>query len=418
MASSLRIIVTGLIAQHPLLGGVAWDYLNIVLGIRRLGHDVYYLEDSGEWPYNLDGGPSGNDWVTHDPSPNVAYLARVMTEFGLSANWAYRFPISSEWFGLSEAKRKELIRSADILVNVSGSLEKPEHYREVPKLIYIDTDPVFTQIEIADRGSALRDRVNVHDVLFTVGECIGRDLPDTGHRWHRTKHPILLDEWRSRIPHRNVFTTVMNWTSYKPINYRGQTYGQKDVEFMKFMSLPESVFPTMIEVALPKLHHTRWQSRYDELPAPVRAFVGTDTTWTPHEMLARFGWRVVDATATCRDFADYRRYIQSSKGEWSIAKNGYVSGKSGWFSGRSACYLAAGRPVIVQDTGFDQMLPVGEGILSFKSLDEAAVAIREVEANYPRHAKAAYEIAEDCFSSDKVLSRLLGIAMNSDATIS
>jgi hypothetical protein len=336
-----------------------------------------------------------------------------MAEFGLSTKWAYYFPPKSEWFGISEEKRKELIQSADVLINVSGTLEKPESYRRVRRLVYIDTDPVFTQINIADGNSELRDRVNGHDVHFTVGECLGKDLPDTGHRWHPIKHPIVLSEWLSSIPHRNAFTTVMNWTSYKAITYCGRTYGQKDVEFLKFMSLPHRVLPTTLEVALHR-PHIRRPSNYENTPARVRTLNQNDTTWTPYEVLTQLEWRVVDATEVCPDSRSYRRYIQTSKGEWSVAKNAYVDGKSGWFSGRSACYLAAGRPVIVQDTGFSRVLPVGEGILCFNTLDEAEAGIREVEANYSRHAKAAQNIAEAYFDSDKVLNRLLNVALNTD----
>ena len=398
--SSLRIIVTGLIAQHRLLGGVTWDYLNVVLGIKQLGHDVYYIEDSGEWPYTFDGEPARNNWVSHDPKPTVEHLASVMDEFGLPANWAYRFPPEPEWFGLSEQKRTELIRSADLLINVSNTLEKPENYRQVRTLAYVDTDPVFTQIDVADCNSGRRDLVNAHDVLFTLGECLGKDLPDTGHRWHPTKHPIVIGEWLSSVPHQNKFTTVMNWTSYDSITYRGRTYGQKDIEFVKFMSLPQR-FPALLEVALHK-PHVRWPSNTDQNPTPL-------------EVLNNLGWRIVDSTEVCPDFSSYRQYIQRSKGEWSVAKNGYVDGKSGAFSTRSGCYLAAGRPVILQDTGFSEVLPVGEGILAFKTLEEAEAGIREVEGNYSRHAKAARDLADAYFDSDKVLNRLLAIAMNTKA---
>jgi hypothetical protein len=406
--------VTGLIAQHRLLGGVTWDYLNVVLGMKRLGHDVYYIEDSGGWPYTFDAGPSGNYRVAHDPKPTVEYLASVMAEFGLSTKWAYYFPPKSEWFGISQEKRKELIRSADLLINVSGTLEKPENYRRVRRLVYIDTDPGFTQINVAGGNSELRERANAHDVHFSFGECLGKDLPDTGHRWQPTRQPIVLSEWRSSVPYQNTFTTVMNWTSYKVITYCGRTYGQKDIEFLKFMSLPQKVLPTTLEVALHR-PDIRRSSNYENTPERVRALNENDTTWTPYEVLTQFGWRVVDATEVCPDLRSYRRYIQTSKGEWSVAKNAYVDGKSGWFSGRSACYLAAGRPVIVQDTGFSRLLPVGEGILCFNTLDEAEVGIREVEANYSRHAKAAQDIAEAYFDSDKVLNRLLNIAMNTEA---
>ena len=411
MDSSLRIIVTGLIAQHRLLGGVTWDYLQVVLGIKRLGHDVYYIEGSGEWPYSFDG-PAGGDGVANDPRPTVEHLASVMARFGLSTKWAYQFPPTSEWFGLSDEKRTDLIRSADLLINVSGTLERPEDYRGVRRLVYIDTDPVFTQIDIAGDNSGRRHQVDAHDVHFTFGECLGKHLPDTGHRWHPTRQPIVLSEWVSSVPHHDVFTTVMNWTSYKVVMYCGRTYGQKDVEFLKFMGLPQKVLPTTLEVALHK-PHIRWPSNYENTPACIRSLDRDNATWTPHEVLTQLGWRVVDATEVCSDSDSYRRYIQQSKGEWSVAKNGYVEGKAGWFSCRSACYLAAGRPVIVQDTGFSKVLPVGEGLLAFGTLDEAEAGIREVEGNYRRHAKAARSIAEAYFDSDKVLNRLLEVAMDS-----
>jgi len=378
------------------LGGVAWDYLNFVLGLKRLGHDVFYIEDSGAWPYTCNDATS-KDPAAYDPRQTVEYLQMIMTEFGLSNKWAYRFPIKSEWFGLSEWNRTELLRSADLLINVSGTLERPERYRSVRRLVYVDTDPVFTQIDIAGANSDARDRVNTHDIHFTVGECLGADLPVTGHHWYPTKHPIVRREWDCRVRHQNTFTTVMNWTSYASIIYRGRMYGQKDIEFAKFVNLPKKVFPTTLEVALHKPDIT-WSSN-DQRPTQL-------------ERLKQLGWQVVDATEVCPDFNSYRRYIQQSKGEWSVAKNGYVDGKSGWFSGRSGCYLAAGRPVIVQDTGFSQVLPVGEGILPFNTLEEAEAAIREVQSNYGRHAKAAQGLAEAYFDSDKVLNRLLEISMN------
>lgn len=410
MDSSLRIIVTGLIAQHRLLGGVAWDYLNVVLGAKQLGHDVYYVEDSGEWPYSFDEPDVGYK-MAYSPRKTVDHLANVMERFGLTDNWAYRFPPASEWFGLSDIRRRDLIRSADLLINVSGTLEKPEDYRAVQRLAYVDSDPVFTQIDLANGNLGRRDQVDAHDVHFTFGECLGKDLPDTGHRWHPTRQPIVLSEWSSSIPPQNKFTTVMNWTSYRVVPYRGRTYGQKNVEFLKFMGLPQRALPITLEVALHK-PHIRWSTDHENTPPSVLVLDRKDSTWSPYEVLTQLGWRVVDATEVCADFNAYRRYIQESKGEWSIAKNGYVVGKAGWFSCRSACYLAAGRPVVVQDTGFGEVLPVGEGLLPFTTLSEAEAAICEVEENYGRHSQAARGIAEAYFESGKVLNRLIEVAMD------
>jgi hypothetical protein len=216
------------------------------------------------------------------------------------------------------------------------------------------------------------------------------------------------------MPWREVFTTVMNWTSYKPLRYNRHTYGQKDIELQRFIELPRQVTPTVIEVALSQTPHLNWQTADRSLPPVVRDLVRHQVHRTPSDLLAALGWRVVDPRQVCPDLESYRRYIEASKAEWSVAKHGYVQGQSGWFSCRSACYLAAGRPVVVQDTGFAKAIPVGEGILSFRTMEEAIAAIREVEARYTRHARAARAIAEAYFDSDKVLTRLIEEAMSCD----
>jgi hypothetical protein len=383
MVSSLRIIVTGLIAQYP-LGGVTWDYFQYVLGLARLGHDVYYFEDTGQWPYNPHEGG-----VSKGCEFNVEFLAGIMARYGLADKWAYRFPWESQWFGLSEAKRTEVVQSADLLINISGVLERPEDYRQVRRLVYIDSDPVFTQVKLARGQQDFRQLIDMHDVLFSFGECHSPAVPDTGHCWRPTRQPVVLSEWRPGTPYREVFTTVMNWTSYKPVVYDGQTYGQKDTEFMRFLDLPSLVTPTVLEIA-------------------VNA---GKTRRTPRSLLAYKGWHVVDPAVVCPDFESYRQYVESSKAEWSVAKNGYVVGQAGWFSCRSACYLAAGRPVVVQDTGFGSVLPVGEGLLAFSSAEDTVAAIQEVEAHYARHAQAARAIAETYFDAEKVLTRLIDDAL-------
>jgi hypothetical protein len=404
--SRLRIIVTGLIAQHPTLGGVAWDYLQYAAGLARLGHDVFYFEDSGEWPYSIDGGPTGDDWVRRDPSENLVHLQAVLSQHGLGEKWAYRFPLDSHWFGLTNVKRREVIASADLLVNVSGTLEQPEQYRAIPHLIYIDSDPVFTQIklQLKETQPAFRQRFEAHDMFFTFGDRIP-DLDPT-RAWNVTRQPILLNQW-SDAPHGSGYTTVMSWTSYKPLWFEGQDYGQKDVELARFIELPSKT-SIDLEVAMGGAHHADWQTDNAQLPQPTVERLRENARLTPGELLSRCGWRVVDALERCGTPGAYHEYITSSKAEWSVAKNGYVRGRSGWFSCRSGCYLAAGRPVIVQDTGFT--LPAGEGILKFSTLDQAVDAIHQVEASYPRHARAARSLAEAYFDSDKVLSELIEIA--------
>ncbi len=384
VTSRLRIIVSGLIAQYP-LGGVTWDYLQYVVGLARLGHDVYYFEDTGQWPYNpLEDG------LARDCEFNVGYLGNIMSRFGLGTKWAYRFPYKSQWFGLPDGERTEVIESADLLINVSCGLQPCSEYRKIRSLAFVDTDPVFTQVKLARGQSDFHRVIDWHDAHFSYGECFSDAVPPTGHHWRPMRKPILLSEWRPSTPRRNVFTTIMNWTSYKNVTYRGQAYGQKDVELMRFLELPSKVAPTVLEMAVG--------------PGKTRR--------PPHDLLLRKGWTIVDPMKVCPDLDSYRAYIESSKAEWTVAKNGYVIGQAGWFSGRSACYLAAGRPVVVQDTGFGSVIPIGEGVLTFRTLDEAADAIREVEGNYDRQARAARAIAEEYFDSDKVLSRLLEAALN------
>jgi hypothetical protein len=379
MTSSLRIIVSGLIAQYP-LGGVTWDYFQYVLGLARLGHDVYYVEDTGQWPYNPQ--ESG---VSEGCQFNVDYLGALMARYGLADRWAYRFPWQAQWFGLSEGRRLDVLRTADLLINVSGVLERPHEYRQVRRLAFIDSDPVFTQVKVARGQDDFRKLIDLHDVQFSFGERLSAAVPDTGHRWRPTRQPVVLSEWHPETETRPVFTTVMNWTSYNEVVHNGRTYGQKDVEFMRFLELPSRVAPTVLELAVNE----------------------GKTRRTPRALLAHKGWRVVDPSVVCPDLDSYRRYIESSRAEWSVAKNGYVVGQAGWFSCRSACYLAAGRPVVVQDSGFRSILPVGEGLLAFETLDDAVAAVRDVEAGYPRHSLAARAIAETYFDSDKVLTRLL-----------
>ena len=410
MSARLRIIVTGLIAQHPTMGGVTWDYLQYMLGLHRLGHDVFYFEDSGEWPYNLDGGSTGNDWVARDPSANINHLASIMSRFGMDGRWAYHFPIDDRWFGLTDSKRKEVLHTADLLINVSGTLMDLSEYRLIPRRAYIDSDPVFTQLKLTLGNLEFRDRVNAHNVHFTVGETLfAHYVPDTGHLWRPTRSPIVIDEWSSPQPVREVFTTVMNWTSYKPLQYEGRVYGQKDIEFRKFLHLPKLTGDAArFEIAMPSLHHLDWETEH----APSSS---TTAPLSPTARLAQHGWSVVKPADHCGTLDDYRKYVQSSVAEWSVAKNGYVQGQSGWFSCRSSCYLAAGRPIVVQDTGFSKVIPTGRGILTFKTLDEAVQAVREISGNVKRHSAAARECAAEYFDARVILPQLIEESMRAVA---
>jgi hypothetical protein len=379
MGDRLRIIVTGLVAQYP-LGGVAWDYMQWVIGLARLGHDVYYVEDNNQWPYNpLEGG------LSKDCRFNLRYLDQLMRRFALPNRWAYRFAWRGEWFGLPEHRRRDVLKTADVLVNVSGVLARLEEYRCIPKLVYVDSDPVFTHVKLQRGQDEFRSIVDSHDVHFTFGETLPEPLRDTGHEWHPIRQPIVLSEWHPEAASRKAFTTIMNWTSYKPVAYDGRTYGQKDEELARFLDLPRAVNPTELELALN----------------------AGKTRRAPFELLAHRGWKVVDPAEVCPDLDSYRRYVQSSLAEWSVAKNGYVEGSSGWFSCRSACYLACGKPVVLQDTGYSKVLPTGRGIVAFSTFEDAVAGIQSVVEHYDEHSEAARALAESRFDSDAVLGSLI-----------
>lgn len=400
MKSSLRIIVTGLIGQHHSLGGVAWDYMQYVLGLKELGHDVWYFEDSGEWPYNLDGGDTGNDWVAYDCRKNVDYLNRVFSFAGLPDHWAYHFPTGSEWYGLSDSKREEILRTADLLINVSGTLVNPSRYASIGKRVYIDSDPGFTQIKIKLKDEAFCEQVRSHTTHFSFGEALPEYLQTEGIRWHPTRTPIVLSCWKNRMRRAGRYTTVMNWTSYPPLLFEGKRYSQKDTEFVKFLALPQLKKDVTFEIAMNKLQHKGWQTN-------IRNHIPGHHFHSPYEMLNHYNWHVADPQIKCADLFSYRDYIENSGAEWSVAKGGYAEIKPGWFSCRSACYLAAGKPVIVQDTGFAGIIPTGDGVFPFTTVPEILEAIDKVESNYPAASIAAREVAEEYFSAEKVLSKLV-----------
>ena len=378
-------MVSGQIAQYP-LGGMTWHYMDYVLGLTRLGHEIYYLEDTGQWPYNPEA-----DGLVKEADYNVRYLRDTMERFGLGARWAYRFPWQNRWFGMSELERREMLDTADMLINVSGTLQRPQEYRPISRLVYVDTDPVFTQVKLARGQRDFRSLVDAHDVLFSYGECLEQgDLPDTGHSWLPTRPPVVLSEWTVRPDPRPVFTTVMNWTSHNSVEHRGVIYGQKDVEFRKIIDLPAAVHPIRLEVAAASGHNAR----------------------TPYDLLRHKGWAVANPADVCADMDDYRTYTESSLAEFTVAKGGYVRGQSGWFSERSARYLASGRPVVSQETGFSRVIPCGEGLHAFSTFEEAVVGIEQTVANYRRESAAAREIAEAHFDSARVLDRLLGEAFS------
>jgi hypothetical protein len=384
----MKIVVTGLIATYP-LGGVAWDYLAYVTGFRRLGHDVFYLEDTGQWLYD----PRAHTF-TDDVSFNTAYLDATLVRAGdgMHERWALRAPDGS-YHGASLAAVESYCRDADLFLNVSGACWLRDAYRGARHTAYLDSDPCYSQAKLlaAEQGTATEDQtysvglIRAHDRFFTFAENIGAPdcaIPHCSLDWKPTRQPIVLDDWPFTFtPAARAYTTVMSWkTDVTLPNLAGSVYGGKDVEFMKFIDLP-SRLAVPLQVAL--------------------------SGAAPRAALQEHGWEIVDAYERSCTMDAYRTYLGGSRGEWSIAKNAYVASRSGWFSTRSAAYLALGKPVVVQDTGFVKYYPTGEGLFAFTTADEAAAAIESIERDYRRHCEAARAIAERQFAAEQVLARLL-----------
>ncbi len=386
-----RIVVSGYVALLQ-AGGVTWDYLQYVLGLAAMGHDVFYIEDTRLWPvYQQPTDDAG------DCSTNVAYLAGVMPAFGLDARWAYRDEASGETFGLSASRVDEILRSADVLLNISCATPLRDAYMGIPARVLIDSDPMFTQIQAHNAegftpgAGVMRAAVQAHTHHFTFGEAFGQPgcrMPVGDVAWHPTRQPICLDRW-TPSPMQDgdlaTFTTVMNWSAARPLQWDGEEWGQKSVEFELVFGVP-----------------SRFRAR------PLSLAVGqTEGDAVPVARLQGAGWCLLDPAIVAGTADAYREFIAQSFGEFSVAKEAYVKGNTGWFSCRSACYLASGRPVVTQDTGWSSIIPAGEGLLSFTDLDSAVGALERVVGDPARHGARAREIAEEFFDSRAVLGRLL-----------
>jgi hypothetical protein len=387
MADRLSLVVTGGLGSMP-FAGVAWQVLHYLEGFRRLGHRVFYLEDTGAWPFDPE-----RTTISDDVRPALAYVRRMLDQVGLGEAWAYRNGVDGQLHGASEERLRQELAGADALVNVSAVTELVEAHLAVPVRIYLETDPVLAQIEIAHGNQRTLGLLAAHTHHFTFGENFGApdcDVPLERFEYHPTRQPVILDWWRpgpGDPPRRRAFTTVASWKqTSKDIEWRGELLTwSKDAEFQRFLDLPRRV-DAPLELAL----------AIDDDDAVGR--------------LSAAGWTVVPARPLSDDVDRYREYLRSSAAEFSVAKAQYARVRSGWFSDRTACYLAAGRPAVVQDTGFGSVLPVGEGLFAFGTMEEAVAAIESIEADPRRHRAAAAEIAREHFAAERVLGTMLATA--------
>lgn len=378
----MNIIFSGTIGRSG-LGGQAWATLQYLLGLRALGHEVYYLEDCGdttfvwnwekaEWNYELDYP--------------AAYVHACLAPFGLGEHWIYR--TNSGKRGMPLDTFQEICRTADLLLLRAVPLWvwRPEY--DLPRRrAFIDVDPGFTQMAIANGDQGLAEGIRRCDRRFTLAQRLGADdclIPPDGGPWCKTLPPIFLPEWPVMDSAATHFTSIMRWQGFREENHDGHSFGQRDQQFPKFMNLPE-----------------RTAQKF------LLALMGVKTG-----EFQRHGWDVVPGEVISRTVATYRGFIQKSRAEFGVPKHGYVKSRGGWFSDRSVCYLACGRPVVVEDTGLADFLPVGEGIVTFADLTSAQAAVESVNASYRDHCRAARSLAEKYFTTERVLPELLEIAMS------
>ena len=378
-----KIIVLGILFWYP-LAGVTYQFLHFLLGLRKLGYDPYYVEDSARWIYNPNLGDS-----SPDARPNIDTVAPILERHGLADRWAYRGHYEGgQCYGRTETQIAELYATADIMINVTGAQELREEHLRCPVRVYLETDPVVSQIQIAQGDKNTMAALDLHTHHFTYGENLGGSdclLPVGRYQWRPTRQPVLLDFWQPLPPLPGAaYNTIATWKNVgRDIVFQGETYyWSKDREFLKFIDLPQ-----------------RRSDRFE-----LAAGVDTPT----RQRLETQGWHLADPVHISRDMERYKQYIRQSRGEFSVAKDQNIRLKSGWFSDRSACYLAAGRPVINQETGFSHHLPTGRGLFAFHTMDDILVAVDAIEKDYVGNCRTAHEIAVEYFAAEKVLTNVLG----------
>ena len=375
-----RIVVGSYAMRNPLGGLLSWP-LQWFVGLQQLGHDIYFVEKSG-YP-NSCYDPS-RDVVSDDCSYGVSIVGDLLARFGAGDKWCY-VDAQGGYHGLSRGRVEELFRSADLFIDLGfvGMNEWLVEAADVKRRVLLEGDPGYTQIEMANGVAVVGSQDYSH--FFTNGLNIGTassTAPTVGIEWHTIIAPVVIDLFPAQHAYVDTpFTTVMHWQSNPPIEFNGTIYGQKDVEFAKFMDLPKL---TAVPLEL--------------------AVSGANV---PRRQLVDAGWRVRQANDITISIDSYYDYIRASRGEFSVCKNAFVATNSGWFSERSAIYLASGRPVVLQDTGFSAHLPCGEGLFAVRTADEAAAAIEAIQGDYERHSRRAREIAVEYLDARKVLGGFL-----------
>jgi len=377
------IIVLGLLGQFP-LAGMAWQLIHHLVGLQRLGFAVYYVEETGTPPYD-----PRTKTLTSDCSYSLHTIAETLRRFGLEHAWSYHDGEANQWYGLSKMRVQELFSQALVVFNLCGA-SHPESltFRPHGKLVYLETDPVQYQIQLAERDPHTLRFLGGHDAHVTYGENLGAGdcpIPLPHFAWQKTRPPVLVDLWpvhqEGGVGH---FTTIATWHNRgKDLRFRGEVYQwSKHENFLAIADLPQRT-STQLELA-----------------------VEIDNV-CEQELLQRCGWMLINPLVVSQDMDVYQNYIFGSCGEFTVSKEAVVRTKSGWFSDRSVCFLAAGKPVVTQETGFSKYIPTGHGLFAFSTTDEILAAFDAIRSDYTRHSRAAHDLAREYFGAEKLLGKVL-----------
>ena len=385
MTTRRRFVVLGMMGRCP-FGGQTWLYLNWLRGLTRLGHEVTYVEDDATWPYD----PRTNA-ISEDPSYAVEYIARVLDGAGLADRWAYRalWRGNDACFGMSREKLVALYAGCDAILNICGATVLNDDHLRAKRLVYVETDPVTNQLELANGKEKTRAVLDAHDTIVTYGEHYGEPgcgVPIGGRRYLKTRQPVDLGLWPAVIdPTCPSYTTIGNFKQNgNDVVWNGDTYHwSKHHEFLKFVELPRR----------------RPALRFD-------LFLNVDDP-ADRTLLLEHGWGLESPLVASLEPFGYQDLFRRSRAEWTVAKDQNVRLQSGWFSERDACYLASGKPVVAQSTGFEHHLPVGEGLFAFRTMDDILAALDRIETDYVKAARAARAVAEEHLEATRICRRFV-----------
>lgn len=383
MGKPRKIVVGGFAIGFP-IGGQMWFMLHYILGMARLGHEVLFVEGSGNWAYPFD---ADQGMYVADSTYGRNLMEKFFSRYGLSGRWAYHSEIEGKYFGWSREDVDRYIKEADLMVNISGLLPMEERYFTSKTRVYMDTDPVFTQIKASEREWD-QQYMALHNAHYTLGVNLpGGDhpVPMVGLDWKPINPPVVTDLWEVIPGPGTHYTTVGTWdTKDRDMVIAGERYSwRKSVQYEKIMDLPKRVRPGV-----------KFELAYSNMDEAREAYEAA-------------GWTISDGIKASSDLWGYQNFISNSRAEFTVAKDQNIRLKSGWFSDRATSYLAAGRPVITQDCGVGRYLPVGEGLFTFETLDEILAAVESIESDYERHRKAARRLAEEHFEAEKIFAKMM-----------